>query len=445
MVPSHLQLEAMPSFDRSRVSLSLAIFACSLPQVVATNNTESCRIQADPDILGLGVRLGLYFQIAANILLQVVRAEEVADSFLVTAIFFTGFLTAAIYSAAGGNFAPSATIACTWYPVLLLCGLNPLFYSLTGMKATHGALRILLAFVLFLLSLALNSWFWVTGLYTYHPDQCMEPRVFFFANVSAYGGIRYFFRFFSFFLVVGLPVLLTVYIIVVWKRASKRARQDVEMNNDVDEVTSTHSASAVSEHSEQSEEPEPSSGESAPTQTPPETQVELASAEGPPNLDNSESVPSPKLTGPEAPDTAESKDQSSSQQPDDESKLVTPVPSSTAQVDASPSPPSQEPVAASISGSTKMSPNPRQIRIEKRKDRPFTLISFTINGFLRMALYVIATELQLTWNHLDGINTVASTGQILPLVIGCMSLLRSISLVGYALWSGKINWNKSAR
>jgi hypothetical protein len=49
-----------------------------------------------------------------------------------------------------------------------------------------------------------------------------------------------------------------------------------------------------------------------------------------------------------------------------------------------------------------------------------------------LAFYIIASELQLRWNHLDGINSVNTTGQIIPLTLGVMSLARSIWLVKYS-------------
>ena len=56
--------------------------------------------------------------------------------------------------------------------------------------------------------------------------------------------------------------------------------------------------------------------------------------------------------------------------------------------------------------------------------------------FLTLALifYIVASELQLGWNNLDGINSLNTTGQIIPLVIGTLSLLRTIFLLKGANW-----------
>lgn len=51
----------------------------------------------------------------------------------------------------------------------------------------------------------------------------------------------------------------------------------------------------------------------------------------------------------------------------------------------------------------------------------------------------MASELQLSWNHLDGINgvdIVNKGGQIIPLAIGALSLLRAFYILGVDLWEG---------
>jgi len=38
-------------------------------------------------------------------------------------------------------------------------------------------------------------------------------------------------------------------------------------------------------------------------------------------------------------------------------------------------------------------------------------------------------ELEIKWNNFEGINTVSSSGEIIPLVIGCFSLFMSLALI----------------
>lgn len=58
----------------------------------------------------------------------------------------------------------------------------------------------------------------------------------------------------------------------------------------------------------------------------------------------------------------------------------------------------------------------------------------SMGGFVWLAFYLTASELQLKWNHSAAINLVNTTGQIIPLAVGCLSLLRSIYLLRYADW-----------
>ena len=62
---------------QSRLPISLP-YLLLLAYPALGQSEDNCRVPADPDILGLGVRLGLYFQIFSNLLIGVVRPEEVA-------------------------------------------------------------------------------------------------------------------------------------------------------------------------------------------------------------------------------------------------------------------------------------------------------------------------------------------------------------------------------
>ena len=51
---------------------------------------------------------------------------------------------------------------------------------------------------------------------------------------------------------------------------------------------------------------------------------------------------------------------------------------------------------------------------------------YTFNFSLSFALvfFIISTELVIRWNHIRGVNSIQSTGQILPIVVGGGSLIR---------------------
>lgn len=177
------------------LTVFLFIFLIAFIQSAPAETIDDCRVPGDPDILGLGVRLGLYFQIAANNLIECVRPEESADSFLPTGLFFASFLIAVVYSVAHKTFPPGSVISCTWYPLLILAALpvDPLLFLPGHDKGKYGR-RAMLFIVLYTGLGFLSLWFWFKGLDANDPMQCMEPRVFFFANFPAYGNIRTLFK-----------------------------------------------------------------------------------------------------------------------------------------------------------------------------------------------------------------------------------------------------------
>jgi hypothetical protein len=64
-----------------------------------------------------------------------------------------------------------------------------------------------------------------------------------------------------------------------------------------------------------------------------------------------------------------------------------------------------------------------------RKKRMEIAKSMAIWGLSYVAFYIVASELQLQWNHLDDINSIQTTGQIIPLMIGTMFLFRCMWLL----------------
>jgi len=59
---------------------------------------------------------------------------------------------------------------------------------------------------------------------------------------------------------------------------------------------------------------------------------------------------------------------------------------------------------------------------------------FAWQGLAWLSVYVVASELQLSWNHLTGLNSVSKGGQIIPVAIGGLSLLRAFYILGRDLW-----------
>src|SRR5271170_815207 len=194
---------------------SLALLVC-IPFIVPVSGdtTEDCRVPADPDILGLGVRLGLYFQLSSTWILQLVRREEAVDTFLPTSFFFVSFFIAVVFSTAKGDFsAPGALIASTWYPILFYVSLFAVDFR--GLNKKRLGTRYAFAFTLWSATGGYNVWFWYKGLDQGNQAQCMNPRVFFFANLDAKGGVSVVFKllttsFFAFIAITTIGVVAVV-------------------------------------------------------------------------------------------------------------------------------------------------------------------------------------------------------------------------------------------
>jgi hypothetical protein len=74
-----------------------------------------------------------------------------------------------------------------------------------------------------------------------------------------------------------------------------------------------------------------------------------------------------------------------------------------------------------------------------RKDLGLLIIVPVITLALTLTPAVIGIELQIRWNNLTGLNNLTAVGQIVPLTIGCFSLLRTIFLliVETGVWDRK--------
>jgi hypothetical protein len=84
-------------------------------RVLGQDTSTVCQIPGDSDILGIGVRLGLYFQFTSNLLVTLVRPEEALGSLLVSSMLGFGILIATIYSLANNNLPPGSFISTQWY------------------------------------------------------------------------------------------------------------------------------------------------------------------------------------------------------------------------------------------------------------------------------------------------------------------------------------------
>jgi hypothetical protein len=117
-------------------------------------------------------------------------------SLTISNIFFTGNLIGPVYSIARDGTPPSVTICSMWFlvqdfglllPIVILAWTN-------DPKVNLSYLTVSAAWWRWVASNGLNIWFWYRGLDIPNPAQCKEPRVWLFANLSAYGNVRTFFK-----------------------------------------------------------------------------------------------------------------------------------------------------------------------------------------------------------------------------------------------------------
>jgi hypothetical protein len=177
----------------------------------ASSGTAFCSIPANPDLIGLGIRLGIYFQLSANVIIALVKPNEGISSLTVSNIFFTGNLIALVYSVAQNNVPPSVMVSAMWFLVMDINLAFPIFMiSLSAEKDEVYLSSLTVSFIglRWVASNSLNIWFWFHGLNIQNPLQCMEPRVFLFANLGAYGNVRTAFKVFSVLLGVLSLVIL---------------------------------------------------------------------------------------------------------------------------------------------------------------------------------------------------------------------------------------------
>jgi hypothetical protein len=284
----------------------MALSALVILAMVQKAAAAGCEVPGDPDLLGIGVRLGFYFQFASNILLIFKRPDEAASSIIVSSMLMSGYFIATIYSITQNNLAPGAIIPAIWFFVLdgsakgaisLVTRAGGKALSFWNKAFFHLRFCALAGFYL---------WFWFHGLYVPHPAQCMEPRVWVVVNGGAYGAVRICFKVLS----VILGVFSVLGIIGILHDFLKRFNESgswahrmslkpcIQENDDVDET-----------------------------------------------------------------------------------------------------------------------------------DVVWMAILVIVQGILPMLVAIIGVELEIRWNHLIGVQTISSTGQVFPLVVGGFSLFRSIALM----------------
>ena len=308
--------------DDMLASKSKVVLFLIMTHTLVSAQSEVCQIPGDPDILGLGVRLGLYFQFTSNLLIAIVRPTEGLGSLLISSVLASGIFVATIYSLVYQNMPPSAFISTQWFLLLDTAVIPSVLTNVERLDLKERLSFWTLGLMLFRVIAwnCLNTWFWFHGLYVQNPQQCIEPRVFFYTNLGAYGNVRKAFKAFTILFCIYSGWYLIRWIMSLLRRISQDGRTYKER-----------------------------------------WEVKLDFTWG--------TYPKHWL-----PDEA------------------------------------------------------REMLQENLGGFGWTVFVFMCGGF-GLCFSILAIELQLRWNNMSGIDGIQTTGQIIPLVIGVVSLFRAIALM----------------
>ena len=149
--------------------------AAALTQQAAGQN---CVVPADPDLLGLGVRLGFYLQFTSNVLLLKRCPEEAVGSIVLSSMFMSGFFVALLYSITHNSLPPGAIIPTANFLFLDVSMAIPISFIADTSNRSGISFWTIVVFVL--RWSAFNGflvWFWYRGINSHNPNQCKEPRI----------------------------------------------------------------------------------------------------------------------------------------------------------------------------------------------------------------------------------------------------------------------------
>lgn len=176
-------------------------------------SASSCTIQGDPDLYGLGIRLGIYFQMltiqASGLLSYVLRAEDGMGEISVIFVFSVG--TILIRKLVSGNIEAVEAM-------FMIGSLMGLVNSYRSSNQLRGLAQVIYSFELLIL-IGLYVWFWWHGMDTLH-HTCDDSYSFFFAKVSIWGWFRTFNKVLTVF--AALAGVMTLVASVVGKSAPFR-------------------------------------------------------------------------------------------------------------------------------------------------------------------------------------------------------------------------------
>jgi len=159
------------------------VAACS-PVLADTQfaNDGTCDIKGDPDIYGIGIRIGYYLQWVATILAQVYCADSANTNRASTNIITFAVIIISIHGAA----TEGSLMLCEWYIVqYLVFWINVGNLPLTSRQLHKSTGSLSATLINYCLISGMNLWLYWRGINQGQKDGC-DVKIFLFASFSAY-------------------------------------------------------------------------------------------------------------------------------------------------------------------------------------------------------------------------------------------------------------------
>ncbi|EGR51756.1 uncharacterized protein TRIREDRAFT_103822 [Trichoderma reesei QM6a] len=170
------------------------------------STTLTCPVTGNPDLYGLGIRLGIYFQMISvqisGLASIVMQSEDSLSQGVIIFVLATGIVLARLLRAAADIQAvevfPILTLLLAQVGVCRVAGRN-------GQTTAHIYVFEVAALI------ALFAWFWWHGMDTL-PRKCHDDKAFFFAKVSIWHWFRTLNKVGSVFAIIGGVFLVLFYL-----------------------------------------------------------------------------------------------------------------------------------------------------------------------------------------------------------------------------------------
>jgi hypothetical protein len=235
------------------------------------SHTQRCSIQGNPDLYGLGIRLGVYFQLVSTLFANHFLPDALGSAWDANAVFLVAILIASLKSSVdkGGFTSPEAFVMLQMMLAFLLAVFNvsntfwlmfewvsrlvegtwnpgarmkELYSELGFVRKNTSPLGLSARSLLGLGIAAYNVWFWYGGSAGLDAGLNCKPKVFLFAQLTIHGGAKYIFMIFSIIYLIWrvfpvawavfpIPQLGFVLRLIATRRQRKKGDADAEVQD----------------------------------------------------------------------------------------------------------------------------------------------------------------------------------------------------------------------